>query len=96
LPVELDQEASYADLIVEYGAALIDRVNFGRGRLRPSASLDLSAGVLLRDKERWSVRLQGEIVNVTNHVNLINFAGLFSGTAVAPPRSYGVRVSTEF
>ncbi|HZU28497.1 MAG TPA: TonB-dependent receptor [Bryobacteraceae bacterium] len=96
LPTELDQDVAYADLIAEYGAALIHRVNFDRGRLRPSVSLDLSAGVLLRDKERWSVRVQGDIVNVTNHVNLINFAGLFSGTAVAPPRSYTMRVATEF
>jgi hypothetical protein len=29
-------------------------------------------------------------------VNVINFAGVFSGTALAPPRSATVRVQFEF
>jgi hypothetical protein len=37
-------------------------------------------------KLRRSAGLQFEVVNLTNHVNVINFASLFSGTAVAPPR----------
>jgi hypothetical protein len=30
-----------------------------------------------------------------NRVDMIDFAGLFSGTAVAPPRSVGVRARVE-
>jgi hypothetical protein len=35
-------------------------------------------------------------VNLTDRLNVINFAGLFSGTALAPPRSFGVRVQFDF
>jgi hypothetical protein len=34
--------------------------------------------------------------NVTNRFDVINFAGLFSGTAVAPPRAFAVRVRADF
>jgi hypothetical protein len=44
---------------------------------------------------RQQVRVQANAINLTNHLNVINFAGLFSGTALAPPRSYGVRVHVE-
>jgi len=33
---------------------------------------------------------------MTNRLDVINFAGLFSGTAVAPPRSLFVRLQAEF
>ena len=36
------------------------------------------------------------VVNLTNRLNVINFAGLFSGTAFAPPRTFGVRAQVEF
>jgi hypothetical protein len=42
------------------------------------------------------LRLQGEVENATNKLNVINFAGLFSGTAIAPPRSGNVRLQFEF
>src|SRR2546425_11444943 len=32
----------------------------------------------------------------TNHANVINFASLFSGTAVAPPRSISTRLKLTF
>jgi len=42
------------------------------------------------------LEIRGEIANLTNRLNVLNFAGLFSGTAVAPPRSGGVRPRLEF
>jgi hypothetical protein len=36
------------------------------------------------------------VTNVTNRLNVINFAGLFSGTAVAAPRSATVGLQIEF
>ena len=42
------------------------------------------------------VRLQADLLNLTNRLNVIDFAGLFSGTALAPPRSVAVRLQAEF
>jgi hypothetical protein len=41
------------------------------------------------------VLVRGEIANLTNRLRMINFAGLFSGTVVAPPRSVNQRVRLE-
>jgi hypothetical protein len=71
-------------------------VNFETGRVRPLFSLDLSGGVVVRRAERGSVQLQAGIANVTNHLSVINFAGLFSGAALAPPRSLTVRVNVSY
>jgi hypothetical protein len=42
------------------------------------------------------VRVQADVRNLTNRLNVINFAGLFSGTAVGQPRSVAVRLKAEF
>jgi hypothetical protein len=39
---------------------------------------------------------QADVTNLTDRFNVINFAGLFSGTALAVPRSYGLRLTGEF
>jgi len=96
LPVELPDNQDTGFLISQYGAAVVNRVNFDRGRIKPSAALNLSAGALLWHKEKRSIRAQADILNVTNRLNVIDFAGLFSGTAVAPPRSFGIRIRTEW
>jgi hypothetical protein len=95
LPVQLESaDASF--LAQQYGQAVIDRVNFSRSRVRPSSSLDLSIGADVWRKERRSLRLQADVFNLTDRLNLINFAGLFSGTAVAPGRNFAVRLQTDF
>jgi hypothetical protein len=75
---------------------ILDRVNFERGRVRPAYSIDLSAGVELWSRERRDVRMQFDALNVTNQLNVINFAGLFSGTALYPPRTYAARLQVNF
>ena len=80
----------------QYGQAIVDRVNFARGRVKPSLSLDASAGADLWQHDQKSIRLQGAVQNFNNRLNLIDFAGLFSGNAVAPPRSYSLRLQTTF
>jgi hypothetical protein len=42
------------------------------------------------------MRLQFDATNLTNRLNLINFAGLFSDSSVAPPRGYAVRLQLAF
>jgi outer membrane cobalamin receptor len=84
------------DVIDEYGLPIYNRINFARDRVRPSLSLDASVGADIWKQDKRSVRLQADLQNLTNRLNVIDFAGLFSGTAIAPPRSYALRLTTQF
>ena len=95
LPVETNGEDP-ATLIAEFGPAVARRVNLASGRVRPSGSLDASAGMQLWKKELRSVQLQGGIRNLTDRLNVINFASVFSGTAIATPRIFSARLRFEF
>ena len=75
-------------LLAQYGATILDRVNLDRRRVRPSFSVDAAAGLELYHKETRSASFQIEAANLADHVNVVNFASLFSGTAVPPPRSF--------
>ena len=83
-------------LLVQYGPAIVDRVNFDRGRVRPSLSLDAAAGMEFYRNEHRSVSFQVQAANLNNRVNVINFASLFSGTAVGAPRSVSARLRLAF
>ncbi len=94
LPVEFtgtEQEA-----IAQYGQAIVDRVNFFRGRVRPNAAVSASLGVRIWKRNASVVDLQASGDNLNDRLNLIDFAGLFSGNAVAPPRSYSLRMTLHF
>lgn len=95
LPVDASDQ-SLEVLTQQYGAAVVSRVNFDAGRVRPSFALNASVGADLWRHEHRSVTVQFDALNLTNRLNVINFAGLLSGTALAPPRSFGVRLRTEF
>jgi outer membrane receptor protein involved in Fe transport len=94
LPVEFSGDPAQA--LEQYGPRIINQVDFEAGRVRPSASLDAAGSVILFKTDRQQVRLQANVINLTDRLNVINFAGLFSGTALAPPRSFGVRVNVGF
>lgn len=97
LPVELDSgDTDYSFLLAQYGPQVLDHVDFARGRVRPSYSLDAGMGLDLYNKESKLISLQVQSSNLTNHLNVINFASLFSGTALAPPRSASVRLRINF
>jgi outer membrane receptor protein involved in Fe transport len=95
LPIE-DLGQSVAFLTLQYGADVVGQANLDRGRVRPSFAVNASAGAELWRKERRSLTAQVDVLNVADRLNVINFAGLFSGTALAPPRSVGVRLRAEF
>lgn len=80
----------------QFGARVVERVNFETGRVRPNLSLDASAGKVVARKGRQRLRLQAEVRNITNRLDVINFSGLFSGTALAAPRSVAIRLRAEF
>ncbi|MGC2283826.1 MAG: TonB-dependent receptor [Candidatus Acidiferrum sp.] len=94
LPFEFS--GTEAEALAEYGPAVVDRVNFNKGRVRPSLSIDASLGADLWKSEKLSVRLQTDVTNLNNRLNVIDFAGLFSGNAIGPSRSYDVRLQTNF
>ncbi len=97
LPVEAEGgNLDLSFLLAQYGAQILNRVDFAAGRVRPSFSLDLGGGVQLYQREHKSISFLAQISNLTNRVNVINFASLFSGTAVAPKRAVTVRLKTEF
>jgi outer membrane cobalamin receptor len=94
LPTEFDGDPAQA--IAQYGARIVGQVDFDAGRVRPSWSLDASGGITLVKRSSRRLQLQADIRNITNRLNLINFAGLFSGTAVAAPRSAALRLRADF
>jgi hypothetical protein len=94
LPFEFEGDAELA--AAQFGERIVDRVDLETGRVRPFVSLDASASFALRNMSRRSLRLQFDVRNLTNGLNVINFAGMFSGTALAPPRSFAVRVRADF
>ena len=96
LPVDLGENADYNFLLAQYGSQVLSRVNFDRQRVRPSYSLDLAGGVDLLRRDRTVMVLQAEAANLTNRVNVINFASLFSGTAIGVPRSASVQLKFQF
>jgi len=79
-----------------YGQQVVDRVNFGRGRIYPTFQVSASAGADLYKSERLNMRFQIDGQNLTNVVALIDFGGLFSGNAIGAPRSVAVRLTTNF
>jgi outer membrane cobalamin receptor len=94
IPTEFS--GSYEDALAEYGREIVDRVNFSNGRVRPSFSLNASLGVQILRGEKFPLRFQIDGTNLTDRLNLFDFAGLFSGTAIAPPRSVQARLQLNF
>jgi outer membrane receptor for Fe3+-dicitrate len=94
LPVEFAGDREQA--IAQYGQRIVDRVDLARGRVLPFASLDASTGIVLVKTRKHAVRLQADVLNLTDRLNVIDFAGLLSGTALAPPRSAAIRLQAEF
>jgi hypothetical protein len=88
--------ATETQALQQYGASVVDRLNFKRGRILPLLAVDSSLGMELYTRDQIHVNLQADGDNLNNRVNVMDFGGLFSGNAIAPGRSYAVRVNTEF
>jgi outer membrane receptor protein involved in Fe transport len=98
LPVELEDDDDEEDQGAKDGGissippAILDQVNFERGRVRPNFNLDFSVGTRLWRNADKAVNLQVDVINATDRLNVINFSGVFSGTALAPSRMVGVKL----
>jgi hypothetical protein len=99
LPVDLNGPADPSQinfLLQQYGPAILNEVNSNAGRVRPNFSFDAAAGATLFHKEGKDISFEIEGHNLTGKLNLLNFASLFSGTAVAPPASISARLKVGF
>ncbi len=96
LPTEIDEAVPTAFLVQQFGEAVVDRVDFAAGRVGPSSTLDASVGWDVVAGRRGSLRVQADVFNLADRLNVINFAGLLSGTAVGPRRSWAVRAHVDF
>ncbi|MGA2601281.1 MAG: TonB-dependent receptor [Bryobacteraceae bacterium] len=92
----IDFEGTYQQAALQYGQAILNRVNFSDFRPRPLFSLNASLGVLLLNNDKHPIRFQIDGTNLTNEINVIDFAGLFSGTAIGIPRSVDARLQFAF
>ena len=79
-----------------YGQDVVNRINFVRGRILPSFQVNASAGVDLYTGDRFKVHFQADGENLNNVLDVIDFGGLFSGNAIGPPRSFALRLRTDF
>ncbi len=96
LPVEAEGVLDRDLLVQQYGAAVVEQADLDAEHVRASWSVDASAGATLYDRDGRTLRLQADVFNITNRLNVINFAGLLSGTAIAPRRSMAIRLNATF
>jgi hypothetical protein len=64
LPAEF--KGTIQDAVQQFGPQIVERVNFDRGRVRPSLALDATVGADLVKKEHMTVRLHADIRNFNN------------------------------
>jgi hypothetical protein len=96
LPFEADlTPQQYA---TEYGQVVINHLNFApnNDRISPYLTENVSLGVDLYKHEKRSVRLQADVQNLGNTLEVIDFGGLFSGNALGPSRQFTFRLVTTF
>ena len=94
LPFEFTGDEPTA--LAEYGPQVISRINFGRGRILPQLAANASLGADIYKSDHFTSHLQADGDNLNGRLNVIDFGGLFSGNAIAPGRSFALRLSTNF
>jgi len=94
LPFEF--EGTQEDALAQYGPDVVNRLNFDRGRVDPSLSVQASLGATVYMSGKINSRFQIDGDNLNNRLNVIDFGGLFSGNAIGPARSFSLRLNTTF
>jgi hypothetical protein len=82
--------------VAEYGLAVVNHLNFDRGRIHSHFTQNASVSADLYQREKVKVRLQADVEDLSNTMEVIDFGGLFSGNAIGPARSGMVRLTTTF
>ena len=96
LPTEVEPDTPISQLVQQFGEAVVSEVDFQRARVKPGHGIDVSAGYEFWRHEKQQASLQVDATNITDKLNVLNFAGLFSGTAIARPRSISLRLGYAF
>ena len=94
LPFDFDGNS--AAVLAQYGPAVLARLNFDRGRILPALLLNASAGATLHHSDHFTTTFQADGENLSNTLDVLDFGGLFSGNAIGPPRSFSLRLTTNF
>ena len=79
-----------------YGQAVVNRINFARGRIYPAFQVNASAEADVYKSDHMTMRFQIDGQNLNNVLDVIDFGGLFSGNAIGPSRSVAARLTTIF
>ncbi|GAC1416059.1 MAG: hypothetical protein NVSMB62_05070 [Acidobacteriaceae bacterium] len=82
--------------IAQYGASVISRLNFPRGRIRPQLNVSSSLGLDIYSIKEKRITLQIDGENLGDQLNVIDFGGLFSGNAIGPGRAVYARLRASF
>jgi hypothetical protein len=94
LPVAFD--GTLQEALGQYGPEVVSRVNLAHGRVRQSLDINASLGAEVYQSEKLRLRMQADGNDLNNRLNVIDFAGLFSGNAIAPQRSFALRLTANF
>lgn len=91
-----DYGGTEAQALATYGPQVVSRLNFARGRIRPTLAADSTLAIDLyrHEKVDMTLRIDGE--NLNNRLNVLDFGGLFSGNAIAPARTVLARYDVRF
>jgi hypothetical protein len=91
-----DYDGTEAAALAIYGPQVISRLNFARGRILPTLATSAAVNFSVYQGENFNIHLQADGTNLNNRLNVIDFGGLFSGNAIAPGRSFGLRLTSHF
>lgn len=94
LPFEFDGDPQ--TVLGQYGQGVLNRINFERGRIYPTTLISASLGADLYKTDRFKIHFEADGENLANTLDVIDFGGLFSGNAIGPARSFGLRLETDF
>jgi hypothetical protein len=94
LPFDFDGDA--ATVLAEYGQQVLSRINSARGRIYPAFQANASSGAEIYKSDRLQIRFQGDVRNLNNVLDVVDFGGLFSGNAIGPGRSVAFRLGGSF
>lgn len=90
VPSEIDPSDATSGEIDPRIAAELD---FNRGRIKPRALFNVTAGYELMKESSHPVSLQFGANNLTDRLYLYNFRSIFSGTHVGRPREFTGRIT---
>src|ERR1700722_18813664 len=79
-----------------YGQAVVNRINFARGRIYPAFQVNASAGADVYKSDRMNVRFQSDGQNLNNVLNVIDFGGLFFGQCHRTVAKFAMRSPPTF